>query len=244
MLDLAVTQDSSKFASCGGDRTVFLWDVRTSKAVSRFSGHLAQVNSVEFTSNAAVLASASFDSTVKLWDLRANNTSKPIQTLTDSKDSVSAVAIYEHRILTASVDGKLRSYDLRMGTLTTEPVGGGSAPLTSVAVLQDGEAALVSSLDSKITLIDLHENSGVPLQVLHGHTNDSYRLKPALAANDTLVLMPSERSGQIYVWDLMDEAPIQKLNAGGGTKGFAVAVSPGPDLHFVATTPTGAIQFW
>lgn len=260
ILDLAVTEDSSKFASCGGDRTVFLWDVRTSKAVSRFSGHLAQVNAVAFTSNAAVLASGSYDGTVKLWDLRAssnnssnnsNNMSKPIQNLSDAKDSVSAIDIYNHKIFTASVDGKLRTYDLRMGTLATDPVGESNAPLTSVKVLEDGEAALVASLDSKIRLIDLHENSAVPLQVLHGHVNESYRLKPALASNDTLALMPGEQDGRIYVWDLLDEKPMAKLDAHGGAKGFSIAVSPASGeednpgiVHWVSSNASGDMNFW
>lgn len=242
MLDIAITADSSKFASAGGDRTVFLWDVRTSKAVSRFTGHLAQVNSVKFSGNAQVLGSASFDGTVKLWDLRANNTTKPIQTLSDAKDSVSCLDIHEHRIFTASVDGRLRTYDLRKGCLTTDPVDDARAPLTSVTVLQDGEAALVSTLRSQIHLVDLHQSSAVPLQVFHGHKNEAYRLKPALADNDTLVLAPSE-DGRVYVWDLMDETPVQTLDGQrAGSKGFALAA--GSDRSWVSSTLDGSIVFW
>lgn len=240
VIDIAITADSSKFASCGGDRTVFLWDVRTSKAITRFSGHLARVNTVTFAGS--VLASGSFDGSVKLWDLKSNS-AKPIQTLNDAKDSVSCVDIYNHLILTASVDGKLRTYDLRMGTLTTDPIS--DSPLTSVQVLQDGEAALVSSLDSKIQLLDL-QNQCAPLQVLHGHRNEEYKLKPALASNDTMVLAPSESDGCIYAWDLLDEKPVAKLNGNGGPKGFALAVSPSEseNMHFVSSSFQGDINFW
>jgi WD40 repeat protein len=37
--DLAVSPENGKFASCGGDKTVFLWDVLTGLTIRRFSGH-------------------------------------------------------------------------------------------------------------------------------------------------------------------------------------------------------------
>lgn len=89
-----------------------------------------------------------------------------------------------------------------------------------------------------------------PLQVFHGHHNENYRLKPALACNDTLVLSPSEGDGYIYVWDLMDEKPIRKLDAtrggsGGAKGGFALAVSPSETpIKWVSSTGSGDLLFW
>lgn len=39
VLDLAVSPENGKFASCGGDRTVFLWDVMSGMTIRRFTGH-------------------------------------------------------------------------------------------------------------------------------------------------------------------------------------------------------------
>ena len=39
VLDLAVSPENGKFASCGGDRTVFLWDVISGMTIRRFTGH-------------------------------------------------------------------------------------------------------------------------------------------------------------------------------------------------------------
>jgi hypothetical protein len=47
----------------------------------------------------------------------------PIQVLEDAKDSVTAVQIKNYEIITGSVDGKLRTYDLRAGQLSTDVVG-------------------------------------------------------------------------------------------------------------------------
>lgn len=47
----------------------------------------------------------------------------PIQVLEDAKDSITSVQIKNHEIITGSVDGRLRTYDLRAGHLSTDVVG-------------------------------------------------------------------------------------------------------------------------
>jgi mitogen-activated protein kinase organizer 1 len=47
----------------------------------------------------------------------------PIQVLEDAKDSVTSVQIKNFEIITGSVDGRLRTYDLRAGHLSTDVVG-------------------------------------------------------------------------------------------------------------------------
>lgn len=48
---------------------------------------------------------------------------KPIQVLEDAKDSVTSVTVQEHEILSGSVDGRLRCYDLRMGMVKVDLIG-------------------------------------------------------------------------------------------------------------------------
>jgi len=40
------TFSSCRFASCGGDRQVFLWDVSTGKIIRKFRGHDSAINTV------------------------------------------------------------------------------------------------------------------------------------------------------------------------------------------------------
>jgi mitogen-activated protein kinase organizer 1 len=38
VLDVDVMQDNSKIASCGGDKTIFVWDVASAKILKRLRG--------------------------------------------------------------------------------------------------------------------------------------------------------------------------------------------------------------
>ena len=51
------SNDNAKFASAGGDRSVFLWDVTTGTTIRRLSGHMGKIHVVEFNEDASVVAS-------------------------------------------------------------------------------------------------------------------------------------------------------------------------------------------
>ena len=44
-------------------------------------------------------------------------------TLTDAKDSVSSVSVVGHEIIAGSIDGKVRTYDIRMGQIFVDVIG-------------------------------------------------------------------------------------------------------------------------
>jgi mitogen-activated protein kinase organizer 1 len=111
-----------------------LWDVATGKTIRRFIGHSHRVNAVDFNSDASVVASGSYDASVRIWDCKyvrfldqclisRSQNRMPIQILEDAKDSITSVQIKNYEIITGSVDGRLRTYDLRAGQLSTDVVG-------------------------------------------------------------------------------------------------------------------------
>lgn len=51
------SHDNAKFASSGGDRSVFLWDVATGTTTRRIPGHMGKIHVVEFNQDASVVAS-------------------------------------------------------------------------------------------------------------------------------------------------------------------------------------------
>lgn len=47
VLDISVTEDNARFATVGGDKQVFLWDVATARTLRRWAGHSGRVNCVD-----------------------------------------------------------------------------------------------------------------------------------------------------------------------------------------------------
>lgn len=70
-----------------------------------------------------MIISGSRDNSIMCWDGRSK-VQEAVQILSDAKDSVSSVRVSGHEILSASFDGKIRIYDIRIGELCTDFMGG------------------------------------------------------------------------------------------------------------------------
>ena len=64
---LALSPDSTKLATAGGDWVVRLWDVATGKYINSLTGHPGAINAVAFSPDGKILASGG--STLRLWDV-------------------------------------------------------------------------------------------------------------------------------------------------------------------------------
>uniref|UniRef100_A0A3P9HCZ0 WD repeat domain-containing protein 83 n=1 Tax=Oryzias latipes TaxID=8090 RepID=A0A3P9HCZ0_ORYLA len=116
VLDADSSFDNSQICSCSSDKTVILWDVATGQVTRKLRGHAGKVNCVQFNEEATVTLSGSIDGTVRCWDNRSRK-SEPIQILDEARDGISSLKVVQHELLTGSVDGRVRRYDLRMGQL-------------------------------------------------------------------------------------------------------------------------------
>lgn len=117
VLDVVVSNDNSFFASCGVDRTTYVWDVKTGKTTHKLYGHQRAINSLDLnkSSGSTVLATGSVDCTVNLYDLRqrSSGTQSLLMKLGDFADSVSSVRIATSEIICSTLDGYIFVYDLR-----------------------------------------------------------------------------------------------------------------------------------
>ncbi|CAL7950128.1 unnamed protein product [Xylocopa violacea] len=123
VMDSCASCDSSQVISCGLDKSVILWDVATGTPVRRLRGHAGPVNTVRFNEESSMVVSGSRDNSVMLWDVRSK-VLDPVQCLNEAKDSISSVKVSDHEILTASFDGKIRRYDIRVGEMYADYMGG------------------------------------------------------------------------------------------------------------------------
>jgi len=214
VLDISVTADNTKFASGSGDRSgPFLWDINIhDSTIRRFgsnssSPHTSRITCVQFTAEDNVLASGSDDRSVRLWDCKSRD-SRPLMVLEDAKDGVSALWCWDKEVIAGSTDGRVRSYDVRMGRCVVDVQPG---PVTSLSVSRDGRTVLVGCLDGKLRLTD-RENGGC-LRTFPpegkmgpeegGYKNESLRLHSTLALNDSIVLSGSEADGRVRGWDVL-----------------------------------------
>ncbi|KAJ3947242.1 uncharacterized protein N0V96_003632 [Colletotrichum fioriniae] len=215
VLDLSVSSDNERFASVGGDRAAFLWDVTTAKTIRRFGGnahgHTARVNCVSFAGDGdSLVISGGFDTSVRVWDAKSNS-AKPIQVLDEAKDAITALAVRDAEVIAGSVDGRVRSYDVRMGRCVTDVIG---ASVTSLKLTRDGKAMLVGSLDSKIRLMDRESGTCLKTYADDGWRSEELRVQAVLGGKEKYVIAGDELTagtgptglngdGKIWAWDLL-----------------------------------------
>lgn len=197
ILGLAVSKDNSQFASCGGDRVAFLWDVSTSQVCRRFRGHTNKINTIVLNSESTIVVTGSFDCSMKAWDCRSNM-KDAIQTMADFQDSVTSVVIRSNYIMGACVDGNIRTYDLRMGKLITDYIG---YPITSLSLSNDDNCVLVSCMHNSVKLFDAAVGS--LLAEYTGHIHKEYSMTSCFTNNDGFVVSGSE-DGNIFIWSLVE----------------------------------------
>ncbi len=186
--------------------------------------------------------SGSDDRTIKLWDMKTRD-ARPVQSWDEAKDGVSCLAVHdngngnEHEVVAGSTDGRVRTYDIRAGKLTTDVF---PASVTSVCLSHDGKTMLVGCLDGKLRVMDRAD--GTCLRVLPpetqqstfphptnretggGYTNKSLRLKSTLAQTSSLVLSGSESDGTVRAWDILDNKVVDEIQVNPSGKVVSVVV--------------------
>ena len=222
---LHINNDSTRIL-IGSDKTAVLIDCITKKVLRQFHNHTAVINSVSiFMSSGTdqVYATASYDATVCLWDARSSNTYRPIQVLKDAKDSVTVVDIHssfnddddDALIRTASVDGIVRTYDIRKGMMQFDDYG---SSVVSMASTKNGTVRYfaASCLDGAIRVTN--ESSNWNRNVVSGastlstrpkicrgdHVAGKYALECCFLSNGTHLLTGSE-NGSAVLYDITVE---------------------------------------
>ncbi|KAG9434266.1 WD repeat domain-containing protein 83 [Apis mellifera carnica] len=237
VMDSSASCDSSQIVSCGLDKSVILWDVATGIPIRRLRGHAGPINTVRFNEESSMIISGSRDNLVMLWDVRSKML-EPVQCLNEAKDSISSVRISNHEILTASFDGKIRRYDIRVGEIYADYIGDA---VICASFTRDGQCIVVSSADGIIRLID--KDSGELLGEFTGHVVNNLCLESNVDNQDTRIISGSA-DGKLWIWDLVSQKVVAKLSGFKSTKHPMVSLSVHPQKNCFLATNGSNILMW
>lgn len=231
--DLQCSSDSSAILSCGEDKLLLAWDVERCVPVRKIRAHEAPINGVRyyhpettemkrkgagggggsFFFDSCVVVTGGADRKVHCWDLRSRS-STPLCTMSEARDGISSVDVRDHCVLSASLDGSVRQYDLKAGKIFTDCLSGrapgdgaardgpdlNATPVMGAYYSHDGHCIAAISLDSTVRLLD--RTTGHLLNRFKGHQNERFKTMCATSHDDALIAAGSE-DGAVVVWDLV-----------------------------------------
>lgn len=237
------SEETTNTLAVASEKNLLILDLVTKQVKRRFQGHIARINDTQISQGGETYVSASYDTTVKIWDGRSQSYD-PIQSLADAKDSVTCVDIDQNEgnaiIRTASVDGKLRSYDIRQGLLKTDDCG---SSITGLCLTKDGQNTAVSCLDGFIRLVDI--SSGELQNTYTGsHKAGQFAINCCVNASDSTIASGSE-DGNVVLYDLI-RATTKQVLAGHTRPTCSIAAHPSIECKsvYISASYDGTANVW
>eukprot|EP01012_Entosiphon_sulcatum_P058625 TRINITY_DN8273_c0_g1_i2.p1 TRINITY_DN8273_c0_g1~~TRINITY_DN8273_c0_g1_i2.p1 ORF type:complete len:1201 (-),score=198.95 TRINITY_DN8273_c0_g1_i2:91-3693(-) len=139
-------------ASCGGERSIYIWNPWMPAPVSKFAGHGTALVGCLFNEEDMQMISLSRDKIIKVWDLRTNQL---FQTLQDTRhhtpqDFLSALGFDKTRKCIIAASTYLQTWPLRRTLVGATSAGSAFAGHTDllVAVLYSASQECVISVDA------------------------------------------------------------------------------------------------
>ena len=192
------------------------------------------MNSVSHNEDASVCASGSLDSTVALWDLKSRSSTRPIQRLTEFRDSVTQVKIKGTQIVASSLDGYVRVYDVRMGRLSEIKVG---QPINSFDVKDTFVGC--SCIDSTSRIVDMSDGQ-IVAEYSGSHTSTKYHSSIKFTHMGDWLVQASE-DNSIAAYSVHSPQTVKHLN---GHTMPVISIDIADQGLLVSGSADGTIKTW
>ncbi|PJF22738.1 MAG: hypothetical protein CUN56_04445, partial [Phototrophicales bacterium] len=248
---VAFSLNGELLASCGNDKTVCLWDMRTTPTLLDVqTAHQASVWDVAFSPTEALLASCGNDSVIRIWDLENLPQLYELTRFMDHHDPVYALAFSPdgQLLASASYDNTVHVRDItrvrHTGIADVIVPLLHSSHVYHVAFSPDGQLLASASRDSTIRLwqIDRGNLRGLARakpEFLLGHM--SWVNSVAFAPHEPILASTSHDS-TVRLWNLIDKQEIGRLV--GHTASVNTATFS-PDGRILATTSKdNTVRLW
>jgi WD40 repeat protein/predicted Ser/Thr protein kinase len=180
----------------GGNSEIKLWNLAGKEWIGKFSGHTAEVQSIEFSPDGKKLASASWDRTVRLWDIASQ---RPIHVSPEHEYPVLCVAFTRDSEMLAccDIDRNLEFWDAATGKIKEEYRVDHTAWLLAIAFSPGGETLATVSNDGAISLWDFPTRQTKAKLTGHQGPVESVAFAP-----DGRVLATGGTDNTIRIWDV------------------------------------------
>jgi eukaryotic-like serine/threonine-protein kinase len=152
VLSVAFSPDGKRIVSGSGDKTLKVWDAKTTREILALKGHTDFVWSVAYSPDGKRIASGSSDKTVKVWDAASG---QEVLTLKGHTNEVRSVAFSPDgkRIASSGNDTTVRVWDAASGQATLTLTGHTSV-VGCVAFSPDGKRIVSGSWDKMLRIWD------------------------------------------------------------------------------------------
>lgn len=210
-----VDDTSTTLLSASG-KNFIITDVISCTMKRRIQDHTGRINTVATMSNGNLYLSGSYDGTVRIYDGKSSHHSKPIQILRDASDSISCIRILDNNtndnetnIITTSIDGCMRTYDIRRGLLKIDNFGKDVALTCVCPTNTDQLCCAVSSLHGTIYLME-RSTGHIVNTYSGGHTFGKYSIDCTITSDNQCIVSGSE-DGKVVFYHLESGRIVQTL---------------------------------
>jgi len=114
---LSFTKDGNRLATCGWDKTIRLWDIKTNKDIKQLYKSVTPIRCVAFNLSGNLLAAGDNKGGLFLVDVDSSNKILDFEGHEDTVYTVQFDPVADDRLISSALDGSVKMWDVNSGKL-------------------------------------------------------------------------------------------------------------------------------